>query len=131
MFSPITKLWHFFQKLLEKFRYKVPEEKLSFDKPIIELDNDDFAIVFREGRVEAVVPRSHLESDPETPEEKEAHSEVEATISYLMHCLLRDDWQEEFFDALQEYLENESEIEAAERRAQFRVIEGGHSEDDS
>jgi len=104
---------------------------LSSAKPTIELDADDFAIVFREGRVEAVVPRSHLESEPTTPEEEEAHSQVEATISYLMHCLLRDDWQEDFFDALQEYLENESEIEAAERRAQFRVIKGGHSEDDN
>jgi hypothetical protein len=131
MFSLTTRLWHFFQNLLGKFRYKAPEEKSSFDKPTIELNDDDFAIVFREGRVEAVVPKSHLEEEPETPEEKESHSEVEATISYLMHCLLRDDWQEEFFDALQEYLENESEIEAAERRSQFRVIEGGHSEDDN
>jgi hypothetical protein len=105
-------------------------KKSSFSKPIIELEEDDFAIVFRKSNVEAIVPTSHIEDREMTPEEEEVHSQVDGTISFLMHCLMRDDWQEEFFDAVDEYLENASEIEAAERRAQFKLITGDVKDDE-
>lgn len=106
------------------------EKKSSFDKPVIELEENDFAIVFRSSKVEAIVPTAHQDKDNLTPEEEEIHSQIDGTISFLMHCLMRDDWQEEFFDAVDEYLENASEIEAAERRAQFRLIIGDNNNDE-
>lgn len=110
------------------YSLEAEEKKSSSSKPVIELDDNDFAIVFRASKVEAIVPTSHLEDREMTEEEEEAHSQIDGTISYLMHCLMRDDWQEEFFEAVEEYLENASDIEAEERRAQFKLIKGDGDE---
>lgn len=115
--------------LLTGYSLEATEKKSNLSKPIIELGEEDFAIVFRGSRVEAIVPTSHLDDKVLSPEEEEVHAQIDGTISYLMHCLMRDDWQEEFFDAVEEYLENASEIEANERRAQFKLIIGDGNDD--
>jgi hypothetical protein len=130
MFSQIMKFLRLILSRLTGYALAAPEEKSSFSNPIIELEEDDFAIVFRTTKVEAIVSASHLEDREVTPEEEEIHAQTEGTISFLMHCLTRDDWQEEFFDAVEEYLENASEIEAVERRAQFKLISGDVDEDE-
>ena len=112
------------------YELEATEKKSSTSKPTIELESDDFAIVFRGAKVEAIVPTGHLEKDNLTPDEELAHAQIDGTISYLMHCLMRDDWQEEFFDAVDEYLDNASEIEAIERRSQFKLIVSESAEDD-
>ena len=116
--------------ILTGYGLEETEEKLNSSKPMIELGPQDFAIVFRGSKVEAIVPEGQLEKEDMSPEEEEALSQIDGTISYLMHCLMRDDWQEEFFEAVEEYLENASEIEAEERRAQFKLILGDKTDDE-
>lgn len=104
------------------FTSKVREQKSNLfnleSKPIIELGQEDYAIVFRDSKIEAIMPAD----DSEDEEMSESRVHIENTISYIMHCLLREDWQDEFFDAVEDYLENASEIEAEQRRSQFKLI---------
>ena len=96
------------------------------DASAILLEGKDFAIVFRESRVEAVVP-THFD-DPnflESEEGAEHLDYVDNTVSYIMHALLREDWREEYYHAVEEYvktLPSESEIEALRRRSEFKLI---------
>ena len=128
MFTLINKFWQFYLNLFTRFIPKEPEKKSSTSNPIIELRPEDFAIVFRDSKLEAVVPL--LEDSGDSDEEIAAKREyIDNTISYVVHCLLREDWQEEFFDAVDEYLEKASEIEAEERRAKFKLIVNNEVED--
>ena len=128
MFTLINKFWQFYLNLFTRFIPKEPEKKSSTSNPIIELSPEDFAIVFRDSKLEAVVPL--LEDSGDSDEEIAAKREyIDNTISYVVHCLLREDWQEEFFDAVDEYLEKASEIEAEERRAKFKLIVNNEVED--
>lgn len=128
MFTLINKFWQFYLNLFTRFIPKEPEKKSSTSNPIIELSPEDFAIVFRDSKLEAVVPllEDSGDSDEEIAEKREY---IDNTISYVVHCLLREDWQEEFFDAVDEYLEKASEIEAEERRAKFKLIVNNEVED--
>ena len=90
------------------------------------MEDRDFAIVFREDRVEAIVPTELDDPDFFNSEEGTEHLDhVENTIAYVMHALMREDWKEDYYEAVEEYLKtapNESEIEAQRRRSEFRVI---------
>ena len=111
--------------LFPKEKVVVFEEEMSEQSAIL-LEEKDFAIVFRETRVEAIVPTHFDDPDFFKTEEGETHLEhVENTIAYVMHALLREDWQEEYYDAVEEYaktLPTESEIEALRRRSEFKLI---------
>lgn len=97
------------------------------------LEGKDFAIVFRESRVEAVVPTHFDDPDFLASEEGEEHLDyVDNTVSYIMHALLREDWREEYYHAVEEYvktLPSPSEIEALRRRSEFKLITS--SDDDT
>ena len=85
----------------------------------------DFAIVFRPEKIEAIVPLDTLMEDREDLIDDDERHHIDSTIAYVMHCMVRDDWQEEFFEALDDYLENTpsvTELEAQTRRAQFKLI---------
>lgn len=122
MYTVIARFWQLILRPFEVFALKVKEEKSNLSnlesKPIIELSQEDFAIVFRNSKIEAIMPAD----DSEGEEMSESRVHIENTISYIMHCLLREDWQDEFFDAVEDYLENASEIEAEQRRSQFKLI---------
>ena len=99
---------------------------------IIVLNDQDFAIIFRKDTVEGVIPT--IESLQLSDKEKEDHLlHVENTIAYVIHALMREDWKEDFFDAVEEYLNNapsESEVEALRRRSEFKLITNKELEDD-
>lgn len=131
MYTRIIKLWRSLLTLLTGYDLEAEEEKSSSSDPSIALGPLDFAIVFRGTKIEAIVPSEQADLTELSEEEVEAYSQIDGTISYLMHCLMRDDWQEEFFDAVEVYLENASEIEAQERRSQFKLIVREDNDDGS
>ena len=91
---------------------------------ILILNDTDFAIAFRKDKIEGIIPTP--KSDKQFDAEREEHMQhVENTIAYVMHALMREDWQDEFFDAVDEYLQNapsESDLEALRRRSEFKLI---------
>ena len=106
-----------------------PTKKKDLDEEvempsIIILDDTDFAIVFRKDKIEGIIPTANTKD--EVDEEAEEHMQhVENTIAYVMHSLMREDWKDDFFDAVEEYFQNapsESEIEAQRRRSEFKLI---------
>ena len=101
-------------------------ESEQVQQSVIVMGDKDFAIVFREDRVEAIVPTELDDPDFFSSEDGTEHLDhVESTISYVMHALLREDWKEDYYEAVEEYLKtapSESEIEALRRRSEFRVI---------
>ena len=110
---------------LRQLGSRMTGKPLDSHKPIIELDDPDFAIVFRSDKVEAIVPTDTLSGCNITDEVAEARAQIDGTIAYILHCLMREDWQEEFFTAVEEYLEEmptESDREAQERQSKFRLI---------
>jgi hypothetical protein len=129
----LLKIWYAFVEILygKSIDEDSSEEHVEEDHESgISLGSNDFAIVFRQDKVEAVVPASQLNQEDWDEEQEETYAQTESTISYVMHCLMRKDWQEEYFEAVDEYLANESEIEAQRRREEFRLIAGGKEEDE-
>jgi hypothetical protein len=131
VFIRVAKFWKEMRLKIYNITSKFFKKKsMNLSNVSIKLDKEDFAIVFRESKVEAVVPLDdHYECDEH---DKELEAQIDGTIAYIMHCLMREDWQEEFFCAVEEYIETtptQSDIDALDRRSKFKLIINTDSDD--
>ena len=105
---------------------KSEDDDFTDESAAILLGEKDFAIVFRENKVEAIVPTHFDDSNFLETSEGEDHIDyVDNTVSYILHALLREDWREDYYHAVEEYvktLPSPTEVEALKRRSEFKLI---------